>query len=307
LKSGWIELSLAVLDGEASEAVSELFDRYGQGGAVIELLNSANVPDNGDEGPLIGARATVKTYLYPEDGEGLRRLEEALWHLRQLYLMPEPQIRFLDYADWAEAWKESYQVLHVGRRLVIRPSWRDYMPQPNEAVLTLDPGMAFGTGLHPSTRLCLIALEKWLSPGDSLLDVGTGSGILAIAAARLGARAVLAFDIDPVAVLVARENVLLNDVADIVEVRQGTLPEAEATGFNLAVVNILAETIAGLAPDLARCLAPGGLLIASGIIVEREPLVTQALSAESFTIVERQQEGDWIALTAGLHSGDRHF
>ena len=157
----------------------------------------------------------VKTYL-PLDGtagEAQRRLEEGLWHLGQIYPIPDPVIRELAEEDWAEAWKQQYHLLRVGRRIVIVPAWEAYAPAPGEVVIRLEPGMAFGTGLHPTTRLCLEALEAHLAPGCTVLDVGTGSGVLAIAAAKLGARSVLALDADPVAVSVARENVALNGVA----------------------------------------------------------------------------------------------
>jgi ribosomal protein L11 methyltransferase len=290
----WLEISIAGLDEredrEAIEKVVELFNRWGQGGAVIELP----VP------PISPSQNVVKTYLPAGDADRLHRLEEELAPLRRLYGIPAPRLRYLGRADWAEAWKEQYRVSHIGRRLVVRPSWLSYTPQPGEVVLTLDPGMAFGTGLHASTRLCLAALERHLRPGDTLLDVGTGSGILAIAAARLGAGTVLALDVDPLAVGVARENVALNGVAGVVEVRQGSLPVEPPGGWDVIAVNILAETIAQMAPALAAHLATGGLLIASGIIASRQQLVSAALAAQGLVPVEQQREGDWLALVTRL-------
>jgi ribosomal protein L11 methyltransferase len=288
----WLEISIAGLDEwedrEAIEQIVELFNRQGQGGAVIESL----VPQADEDGP---ARLVVKTYLPPGDPDRLHRLER---ELRQLCGIPAPQLRHLGRSDWAEAWKTRYRVLHVGRRLVVRPSWLSYTPRPGEIVLTLDPGMAFGTGLHASTRLCLAALERYLRPGDTLLDVGTGSGILAIAAAGLGAEAVLALDVDPLAVRVARENVALNGVAGIVEVREGSLPVESAGGWDIVVVNILAETIVQMLPALAAHLRAGGLLIVSGIVASQEQPVSAALDAQGFVLVEQQREGDWLALAA---------
>jgi ribosomal protein L11 methyltransferase len=289
----WLEIIVAGLDEgedrEAIEKVVELFNRWGQGGAVVELpvLNEEQAG---------AARLVVKTYLPPDEQDRLQRLERELAHLRRLYGIPAPQLRHLGRADWAEAWKAQYRVLHIGQRLVIRPSWLSYTPQPGEVVLTLDPGMAFGTGLHASTRLCLAALERCLRPGDALLDVGTGSGILAIAAARLGAGAVLALDVDPLAVRVARENAALNGVAEIVEVRQGSLPVEPSAGWDIIVVNILAETIARMAPALAAHLATGGLLIASGVLAWQEQLLSEALAAQGFVLAERWREEDWLAL-----------
>jgi ribosomal protein L11 methyltransferase len=207
-----VEISVSGLDDEAVQAVTHLFDRWGRGGAVVEQT----VGDAA--GPL------VKTYLLAEDDEALRQVEIGLALLRQARGLPEPRVVFLAETDWAEAWKAGYGVLRIGRRLVVRPTWRDdYAPRPDDLLIELDPGMAFGSGLHPTTRLCLEVLEDALRPGQVVLDVGTGSGILSIAAARLGAARVLALDTDPLAVQIARENVALNRVEDVVQVEIGTV------------------------------------------------------------------------------------
>jgi len=218
-----VEISLCDLDDAATPSVINLFDRWGRGGAVVEQMA-------GQDG-----RSNVKTYLLPEDDESLRQIEIGLVllsHARDdTYLddhpstprLPQPRIRFISETDWAEAWKTGYDVFRAGRRLVIKPTWRDYAPQPGDLIIELDPGMAFGSGLHPTTRLCLEALEDYLPPEGTVLDVGTGSGILAIAAARLGASRVLALDTDPLAVRVARENVGLNQVEPVVDVELGTV------------------------------------------------------------------------------------
>ncbi len=195
----WIEVSVQA-DGEAAEALVEVFDRLGEGGAVVEtLLHSDESPHAGE--PVVN----VKTYL-PANGtspQRQRQIEEALWHLSQLYPVPPPQFRELAEEDWADAWKKGYSVQHIGQRIVVVPSWEPHVARDDEIVLQLDPGMAFGTGLHPTTRMCLQALEAWVQAGDHVLDVGTGSGILAIAAARLGAERVTGIDLDPVAAQVA--------------------------------------------------------------------------------------------------------
>jgi ribosomal protein L11 methyltransferase len=313
-----IEISLSDLDGEAVQVVTQLFDRWGRGGAVVEQTV-------GDEaGPLI------KTYLLAEDDEALRQVEIGLALLRQARGLPEPRVRFLAETDWAEAWKAGYGVLRIGRRLVVRPTWRDdYAPQPDDLLIELDPGMAFGSGLHPTTRLCLEALEDTVRPGQAVLDVGTGSGILSIAAARLGAARVLALDTDPLAVQIARENVALNRVEAVVQVEVGTvqvtnvkrqtsnvkrarqkmgarqasnlqLPTSNLQSLvsNLVVANILAETIMELAPALAAHLLPEGVLIASGIIAERAEAVLSSLRENGLSLVGRRDDGDWIALVA---------
>ncbi len=309
----WLEISVAT-DGEAAEAVVELFNRYGRGQAVVELpldqFEYELVPD------LQPDTVIVKTYL-PADGsssEPQQRIEEGLWHLGQIYPLPEPVIRVLTEKDWAEAWKRQYQIQRVGSRIVIVPAWEEYTPAPGEIILRLEPGMAFGTGLHPTTRLCLQALEDLCPPEGHLLDVGTGSGVLAIAAAKLGARSVLALDADGAAVSVARENVVMNGVAGQVTVQHGTLPGGDAVPvhfvsdgslellesgqFDLILVNILAHVIIDLAPALAERLATDGVLIAAGLIDSQERLVTKALQATGLHVVERAQEKDWVSLIA---------
>jgi ribosomal protein L11 methyltransferase len=333
-----IEISLSGLEDKIIPSVVNLFDQWGQGGAVVEQIVGEN------------ARSSVKTYLLAEDDEGLRQIEIGLALLNQTRTpsprgdsspsrdfapfgdfapsrdsaplgdfagtqqLPAPQIRFLAEADWAEAWKSGYDVLRIGRRLVVRPTWRDYTPEPDDLVIALDPGMAFGSGLHPTTRLCLEALEDYLCPAKaglcpaqagvhpsaSVLDVGTGSGILAIAAARLGASCVLAFDTDPLAVRVARENVALNQVESVVRVQARTAETSnlQAPLWDLVVANILAETIMDLGPALAASLSPGGILVASGIIAERADAVLASLHQNGLALVERRDDGDWVALIA---------
>jgi len=204
--------------------------------------------------------------------------------------------RHIAEADWAEAWKQHLRVLHIGRRIVVRPSWLTYTPDEGEVVVVLDPGMAFGTGLHPTTQMCLMALEEHLRPGMRLLDLGTGSGILAIAGAKLGAGSVLALDTDPQAVAVAAENVRHNGVADRVRVAEGSLAQVDDR-FDLVVVNILAVVIIEmLEQGLARRVAPGGRLILAGLIADQEPDVAEALRRAGLEPVERRQIDDWVGL-----------
>jgi ribosomal protein L11 methyltransferase len=298
------------LDDEATPAVISLFDQWGRGGAVVE------------QAPGKKGGTTLKTYLLSEDDESLRQIEIGLALLDRarhtstpgdstaIHLLPKPRIRFLSEKDWAEAWKTHYDVLRVGRRLVIKPTWRDYDRLPDDLVIELDPGMAFGSGLHPTTRLCLEALEDYLQPGTRVLDVGTGSGILAIAAARLGASQVLALDSDPLAVRVADENVVLNGVESVVRIEVGTVKIGESgnrgirESGNLVVANILAETIVELMAGLVSHLAAEGTLITSGIIADRAEAVVASLHEHGVSLVERRDEGEWVALVAREATND---
>jgi ribosomal protein L11 methyltransferase len=282
----FLEISVAV-DGEAAEAVCELFERYGS--AVIELLVAA--PDG--SGRAIAPRALVKTFVGAADEETRGRIEEGLWHLSRIVPLPDAVVRTLAAADWTEAWKSHYTVQRIGRRLVITPSWSEVDQQHGDIVIRLDPGMAFGTGLHPTTRLCLRALEDTVQPNASLLDVGTGSGILAIAASRLGAAPVVACDIDPAAVDIAAHNAAANDA--VVDVRAGPIDVVPAGTFDLVVANILADVITGLAPLLAGRLAPNGTLIVSGILEEQAPGVRSAIEACGLRFLTEHAEKDWIA------------
>lgn len=297
----WLEVSVHA-DGEAAEAVSEVFNRFGHGGAVIEQIllsdEAATAAAVETEDPVL----MVRTFLPIDEHQGVvrRQLEEALWHLGQIYPIPAPEFREVADEDWIEAWKAGYGLQRVGQRIVIVPSWENYTPRPEEIVIRMEPGMAFGTGTHPTTRMCLVELERRVRPAMAVLDVGTGSGILAIAAARLGATPVLAVDIDSTAVEVARANLAANGVNVAVSVRQGSLEvlDSESRAWDLVVANILAEPIAAMADDLASALAPQGCLIAAGIISDEEPLVAGRFRAAGLAVSDRRQHHDWITLVA---------
>ncbi len=198
--------------------------------------------------------------------------------------------------DWSENWKKYYKPFRVGKRLVVKPTWESYSAKPDDLVIELDPGMAFGTGTHETTNMCMRLLEKHLRADMRVMDVGTGSGILAIAAARLGAKEVLAIDIDPDAVKVAKENIAFNGVEDTVRVVVGDLCKSEAMPCELATANIVADAIRMLAGPLTRHLEVGGLLICSGIIREREQDVLDAAKEAGYTVYDRVEKGEWVAL-----------
>jgi ribosomal protein L11 methyltransferase len=244
--------------------------------------------------------AAVACWLLADDGLGAR-LDQIDTRLATLGLRPEITTRRADDAEWAEAWKEHFHVTRVGRRTVIRPSWRDYDPRPDEIVIDLDPGMAFGTGQHETTRGCLTLLEDAVQAGARVLDLGTGSGILAIAAAKLGAGEVLALDVEPQSVAVARENAERNGVTDRVQVVLGSLgedrPFAQSTdSFALVVANIHARALIALAPAIASVTLPQSCLVLSGIVAEREADVAAAYEELRFTVTRSLAEGDWRTL-----------
>jgi ribosomal protein L11 methyltransferase len=200
--------------------------------------------------------------------------------------------------DWMQKWKEGFEAVEIGRRLVVAPSWK--LPEKNQGrvVIQIDPGMAFGTGTHETTRLCLEAIEcHW--QGDSLLDVGTGTGILAIAAALLvpGCR-VVAIDVDPQAVEVARENIVINGVSGCIELLEGQPSNVAGQAFNVVVANLTAEVVVELMADLARCLATDGLIILSGILCELADDVERSLADSGFKVTERREAGEWCAFVA---------
>src|SRR4051812_5054911 len=300
----WLELSVAA-DHEAVEAVSEILSRAARGGTSVEPAFELV-----DEG--LGARvdvtrpAIVRAALPLTDATAARaavdRAERELGHLQAFGLRPigELTARVVHENDWANAWKAHFPVLRVGRRIVIRPTWRRHRRQPDDVVLALDPGMAFGTGLHPTTRLCLAALEELADRGmvggsRRVLDVGCGSGILAIAAGLLGAREVLAVDVDPIAVDATRTNARRNRLDGVIATRQQSVPTGDGP-FDLVLANLIAGLLVTLADALAAEVRPGGTLLASGIFHDREPQVVEAYAARGLRLANRWTEGDWVAL-----------
>jgi ribosomal protein L11 methyltransferase len=300
----WLELSV-VTDSEAVEAVTEILARVAPGGTSIEpgfeLVHEGLAARVDPSRP-----AVVRAYVpaRPGGAAAVAAVDAALGHLRAFNLRPIGELvtRRVEAAEWADAWRARFPVLRAGRRIVIRPSWRRHRRSPGDVVISLDPGMAFGTGLHPTTRLCLTALDEIAGSGrpgqqTRVLDVGCGSGILAIAAARLGAANVLGLDVDPAAVEATRANAARNRVARRVRARLGSLPSG-APAHDLVLANLVASLLVELAPALATELRAGGTLIASGVFVDRERAVRSALEAAGLVVGQRWHEGDWVALAA---------
>ncbi len=304
----WLELSITA-DQEAVEAVSEILSRAAGGGISVEQPFDTE-PEGLAAIPIADAPVTIRGYLPAIDRiaaeVAIALVRERLGHLTAFDLRPigELEIREVHEEDWATEWKEHFPVMRLGRRIVIKPTWRDYDPTPDDIIIALDPGMAFGTGLHPTTRLCLLGLERWsdegLVEGATAFDIGSGSGILAVGAALLGAGLVRAVDTDPIAVEATRQNAARNGVT--VNASGGSLPIGEGP-FDLVFANLVASLLVELATELAWAVRPGqgqpgsgGRLLASGIFIDREPEVRRAFAAAGLRVVSREQESDWVAL-----------
>lgn len=237
----------------------------------------------------------------PQGMEELMQVRQILARLKAQdpdgkYGRLELEMKDVDEEDWSNAWKKYYHPVQVGEHLVVCPSWEAYDRKPDEVVLTLNPGMAFGTGTHDTTRLCMELLEKYITPQDTVLDVGCGSGILAITAALLGANKIIGCDIDEVAVKVAGENAALNGVQDRIAFHQGDLTSQVEGSFQIICANIVADVIIRLSEDAGRYLAKDGIFITSGIIDTREQDVLNALEQNGFQVIERRTSGGWVAL-----------
>ena len=317
--AGLLQISVAV-DTEGAEAVCSLFNELNRpvavpdgtphAGAARAVIEATGFPDDADLEPHevtmdMAQVLRVKTFVAPgPEAEALvQRIREGLYWLSRLHPVSEPTVEIVEDKDWQEAWKEHYAAFAVGRSFLIQPAWDEVGATPaGRHVLRLNPGMAFGTGLHPSTRLCLVLLEGLGLQEARVLDVGTGSGILALGALKLGAARVVATDTDPTALPVVAENASYNDVAcgpagPLVPFG-GSLPPRDE--FDVVVVNILPHVIVSLLDrdSLAAYVAPTGRLILSGIIDGRRAEVVDALQRHGFKVSVARHKEDWVALLA---------
>ncbi len=302
----WLEITVCTTP-EGVEAVAEILNELGTGGVVIEdpaVLYNLALEKGPEEvavrpGELLPGFPSVKGYFPFEAGVG-EKIEKLRNALAALDFTSPPEIitREVQETDWANQWKKYYHTTEVGKRIVIKPSWEDFTVPPGKLLLEMDPGMAFGCGTHPSTVLCLLLLEEFVRGGETVYDVGTGSGILAVAAAKLGASRILAVDTDGVAVNVARENIKLNGVDRVVKVVEGNLLDSVSEPADIIVANIVADVIMELVPAAVSLLKPGGIFISSGIYLGREKDVETTLAARGFSVLDRRQEGDWTAIIA---------
>lgn len=333
----WHEVTIHTTE-EATEAISNFIHELGAGGVSIEESGTLNKPRDTSLGqwyelPLNDipeGQAVIKGYF--SEGTDVEAVYEQIKQftvsLSEFGLDPGQPVFGLtevDDEDWANAWKQYFKPLKVSDRLTIKPTWEEYEPSsPEELILELDPGMAFGTGTHATTALCLRTLEKVVQPGDDVIDVGTGSGVLAIAAAKLGANHVLALDLDPVAVSSASENTKLNGMEDRITVKLSDLlqvlneAKAEQSGqasdastgslgvklpVRVVVANILAEIIVLFVKDVYDVLESGGKYVVSGVIASKRELVEAKLVETGFTIDEVTEEQDWVVITASKAGG----
>lgn len=282
----WAEISVETTP-QAQDAVSNLMMENGCGGTMVQ-----------------GEAPVVVTCYFPVDDrieDRLLRIKSGINDLPKFGLEPgsrEITVKYAEDDDWAEAWKQSFRTIRVGKHLVVKPTWEKFAPKMGDIVLELDPGMAFGTGYHPSTKLCLELLEKYMKPRNVVVDFGTGSGILAIAAAKLRASLVIAFDMDEATVQVARKNVVQNGLEESIEVHMARDPGFINLQADLVTANLIAEIIMAHADDFARLLRTGGILIASGVVKDRSLEVEQSLRNTGFDIVESPTEDEWVAIVA---------
>ncbi|EDP67671.1 ribosomal protein L11 methyltransferase (putative) [Carnobacterium sp. AT7] len=307
----WTELQIQT-SNEAVDAVSNILIESGsQGVAIEDRQDFLNTPDDGfgeiwalDEADFSKEGVIIKAYFpdtlfLPELVPGIQQRIKALESFGLTIAPNRLKIEEVTEENWATAWKKYYRPLQVTRFLTVVPSWEDYEVQhADERVIRLDPGLAFGTGTHPTTILSLQALETYIRGNETILDVGTGSGVLSIASKALGAKHVHAYDLDDVAVKAAVENINLNDYAKDVVVKANDLLKGVTIEADIVVANILAEIIVPLIPEAYEALKPGGLFLTSGIIEDKKELILSEQKKQGFTIIQVQQMKDWCSIVA---------
>lgn len=302
----WKEISV-LTTGPCLEAVAGIFHRLGSGGVVVEDPQAARQYISRDSWnpetispDVLGHDFVVIKAYFPDDRKVIDELSQCLDRVEEQFNTScKVYVGEVNDEDWEQSWKKYYHTFKVGQRLVIKPSWESYQPSPEEVVIDIDPGMAFGTGIHASTRFCLQFIEKYIQGGEDVVDAGCGSGILSIAAAKLGARKILAMDIDDVAVRIARENVALNGLQEIIEVQEGDIVQAlDKASPQVVLANITAEVVAHLVPAAGRVLPAGGWFFGSGIVDSRWPGVKKQLDNHGFEIKQLLTDVDWVGVAA---------
>ncbi|MGE0083995.1 MAG: 50S ribosomal protein L11 methyltransferase [Desulfococcaceae bacterium] len=292
----------------AVDLISDIFYSFGLQGVAVESTVPDEDADWADGAQKIPDADSVSAY-FPKDGrfgDSLRKIRAELDRLAaESDISTRIVFKEMDEEDWAESWKEYFWPEKVGKNIVVKPTWRDYAPEPGEIVLEIDPGMAFGTGTHPTTSMCIQLIEKYLHPGDSILDIGTGSGILLTAAAKLGAGNLCGIDNDPVAVDIAGKNLLLNQTApEQFTVVTGHLAEKVHQHFDLIIANILTNVILELLDSVPGLLCEHGIFVCSGIISENREKVTQKMEKLGFEIAEVIEKEGWVGI-AGIMKSEK--
>jgi len=288
-----MELKVEV-EPELVEPIVDLFQRYGKQSPVVEETGGFN-PDD-DESPPEDAPIIVRVFLPVNKGVAKKKSQIEAGFLLLSLIRPLPEIQSREFTDkeWIEQWKATLRPLRIGDRFVVTSPEQPTFGESSDISIILDQGLAFGTGYHPTTQMCLAALASIMKPGLTVLDLGTGSGILAIAAAKLGAAQVLSVDTDAQSITAARKNVRLNGLSKKVRVIKGTLPLQDVDGFEVVLANISASVLKRLSEPLALCLIPNGLLVASGFIEERSDEVEKALLDSGFQILTGWRQEDWV-------------
>jgi ribosomal protein L11 methyltransferase len=291
--------------GLVGDLVAGVFFDFDLQGVVVEDPGMEPVEEWAEDAVARPSAHAVIGYL-PGDGRLDRccaQLEAEIARMgNHLGLVYRISYRQVDEQDWAEAWKAFFWPQKIGERIVVKPSWRDYEARPDDIVIEIDPGMAFGTGTHPTTCLCVQLIEAGLKPGDSFLDIGTGSGILMVAAGKLGAGRMCGVDRDEMAVRIASENLYRNGIgADRFHLAQGSLTAPVQGRFDVIAANILTHVVLGLLEDVPRVLKPGGLFICSGIIEENKNLVVGRMTAMGFGITDVLLKEGWVAIAGRLN------
>lgn len=307
----WLEVRVTTVQ-TAIEGIANIFHELGAGGVVIEdpqliaMYAKRGQWDDHEfsEDLLEKEEVVVKGYL-PLDQYVLQKLEELKQELQYLQFrmnnIPiELNVSEVQEEDWANSWKAYFKPEKIGSQTVIKPTWEEYCPQADDLIIELDPGMAFGTGNHATTVLCIKLLEEYVKSGMEVFDVGTGSGVLSILAAKLGGQTVQAFDFDTVAIEAARENVRLNGLEKTVQVYHSDLLAQAEGKADLIVANIVADIIIRLTPDVPAKLKENGIFISSGIIAERKDDVLQTLDEYGFEVLEIKEEAGWVAIVAKM-------
>ena len=303
----WVEAKIIFNHPDEDLAVDLLSDMFYDFGLQGVVVGDPRIePEGGWPEDVVGRpeQFTITGY-FPDDGrleKQCKVLEEKLVNLKQrLGLICRLSYKEIDEEDWAHSWKVYFKPLKIGRNMAVKPTWRDYRPAPGEKVIELDPGMAFGTGTHPTTTMCLTMMEKYLKDQDLFLDVGTGSGILLIAAAKLGAFKVWGVDNDPTAVKIAAGNLKLNDVnVQDGHIICGDLVQGIRQKHDIITANILSHVIVDLLKDIRQVLKPGGILICSGIVDTSKKQVVASMKKINFEIIEMCSKDEWVAIAGRL-------